>query len=85
MIDEAETWLRARGFTELRVRLLKGDVARVEVPEGEIRRLTETPLRGELVAVLRGFGFVGVTVDLEGFRSGSMNTFISVEELASDR
>jgi uncharacterized protein len=85
MIDAAEIWLRGRGFSELRVRLLRGDIARVEVPQDEISRLTETPLRRELVAALCGFGFVGVTVDLEGFRSGSMNAFISIDQLANGR
>jgi uncharacterized protein len=82
MIDQAERWLRERGFSELRVRLLEGDVARVEVPESEISRLTETPLHGEMNDVLRGFGFTEVTIDPKGFRSGSMNVFVPLDQLS---
>ena len=68
----AEAFLAAEGFRQHRVRH-HGPVARVEVPAAELPRLLAEPLRGRLVAALREAGFVYVTVDLEGFRSGSMN------------
>lgn len=71
-VEEAEAWLRGRGFVECRVRH-HGDVARIEVPGAELSRLTEEPVRGEVVAALRALGFPYVTLDLRGFRSGSLN------------
>lgn len=69
-IDRAEELLRAHGFTVLRVRD-HGDLARIEVPPSEIARVAE--LRSEIAAGFGELGFRYVTVDLAGFRSGSMN------------
>ena len=79
MIDQAEQWLRQRGLRVLRVRYHKGDLARVEVSPEELPRLVE--LRVELITAFRALGFKFVTLDLEGFRSGSMNSVIPVENL----
>ncbi|MBA4015945.1 MAG: TIGR00268 family protein [Pirellula sp.] len=79
MIDRAEQFLRARGLRELRVRYHKGDMARLEVPGDAIARLAEPALRREIVAHLRSLGFKFVTLDLEGFRSGSLNQLLSIE------
>jgi uncharacterized protein len=73
MIDRAERLLRAAGLRELRVRYHKGDLARIEVPAEAIERLLRDPLRSRLVAELKQAGFKFVTIDLEGFRSGSQN------------
>jgi uncharacterized protein len=81
MIDAAEGWLRQRGFRLLRVRYHKGDLARVEVPLEELPRLAAPGIRDELVPALRNLGFKFVTLDLEGFRSGSLNTLVPVELL----
>jgi pyridinium-3,5-biscarboxylic acid mononucleotide sulfurtransferase len=81
MIDQAEQWLRQRGLRVLRVRYHKGDLARIEVSPEELPRLVELDLRGELIAAFRTLGFKFVTLDLEGFRSGSMNSVIPVENL----
>jgi pyridinium-3,5-biscarboxylic acid mononucleotide sulfurtransferase len=81
MIDQAEQWLRQRGLRILRVRYHKGDLARIEVSPNDLPRLVELELRGELVATFRSLGFKFVTLDLEGFRSGSMNSVIPVESL----
>jgi pyridinium-3,5-biscarboxylic acid mononucleotide sulfurtransferase len=81
MIDQAEQWLRQRGFRVLRVRYHKGDLARIEVPLDELPRFVELQLRGELIAAFRALGFKFVTLDLEGFRSGSMNSVIPIESL----
>jgi uncharacterized protein len=70
-VDRAERWLRERGFIRMRVRVHTGDVARIEVPADQIPALIT--LRQDLVAHFKSLGFVYVTLDLEGFRSGSMN------------
>lgn len=85
MVDQAESWLRARGLRLLRVRYHKGDLARVEVAPEELPRLAADPIRSELVAAFRGFGFKFVAVDLEGFRSGSLNDLIPPERLLAPR
>ncbi|MEN6406332.1 MAG: ATP-dependent sacrificial sulfur transferase LarE [Thermoguttaceae bacterium] len=76
MIDQAERFLRERGFQPLRVRYHPGDVARVEVSLEQLPRLVEPELRREVVERLRSLGFQYVSLDLEGFRSGSMNAGI---------
>jgi pyridinium-3,5-biscarboxylic acid mononucleotide sulfurtransferase len=81
MIDQAEQWLRQRGLRILRVRYHKGDLARIEVPPDDLPRFIELQLRGELIAAFRALGFKFVTLDLEGFRSGSMNSVIPIESL----
>ncbi len=73
MIDQAEQWLRRQGLRVLRVRYHDGDLARVEVPLDDLPRLVDLQTRGELVAAFRALGFKFVTLDLEGFRSGSFN------------
>lgn len=69
-IDEAEEALRGLGFGVLRVRD-HGDLARIELEPDEIGRAAG--LQSEISAALRGLGFKYVTLDLEGFRSGSLN------------
>jgi pyridinium-3,5-biscarboxylic acid mononucleotide sulfurtransferase len=81
MIDQAEQWLRQHGLRILRVRYHKGDLARIEVSPNDLPRLVELELRGELIVTFRSLGFKFVTLDLEGFRSGSMNSVIPVESL----
>ncbi len=81
MIDQAEQWLRQRGLRIVRVRYHKGDLARVEAPLDDLARLVELDIRGELVTAFRALGFKFVTLDLEGFRSGSLNSLIPLENL----
>jgi len=81
MIDAAEGWLRARGLRLLRVRYHKGDLARIEVPVEELARLADPELRRALIPAFRELGFKFVTLDLEGFRSGSLNTLIPLDGL----
>jgi uncharacterized protein len=71
-IDSVETALRDLGFAMCRVRF-HGDVARVEVPSGEIARMCGDSVRGVVVKAARDAGFKFVAVDLEGYRTGSMN------------
>ena len=79
MIDQGERFLRAEGFRVVRVRYHHGDLARVEVPEDDVPRLMASPLREQLTDYLRGLGFKFVTVDMAGFRSGSMNVLVSLQ------
>ena len=81
MVDAAEGWLRRQGFRLLRVRYHKGDMARIEVPLDELGRFAEPDLRASLIPVFRELGFKFVTLDLEGFRSGSLNTLIPLDGL----
>jgi uncharacterized protein len=81
MVDQAEQWLRQHGLRVLRVRYHKGDLARIEVPPEDLPRFVELELRGELITAFLALGFKFVTLDLEGFRSGSHNNVIPVENL----
>jgi uncharacterized protein len=81
MVDQAEQWLRQHGLRILRVRYHKGDLARIEVSPQDLPRLVEIELRGELVPAFLALGFKFVTLDLAGFRSGSLNSVVPVENL----
>ena len=70
-VDRAERWLRERGFIQLRVRVQDEKLVRIEVPVAQIPAIIA--LRQELVHTFKSLGFVYITLDLEGFRSGSMN------------
>ena len=78
-VEAAEAYLRSLGYRECRVRLHEGELARVEVPLAELPRLAEPGWSEGLVRRLKELGFRFVTLDLEGFRSGSLNTLVSVE------
>ena len=78
-IEAAETYLRGLGLRECRVRLHESELARLEVPASEVARLADPEVRNALVARLRELGFGYITLDLEGFRSGSMNALIPLE------
>lgn len=71
-VDRCENFLRRHGFRNFRVRY-HGDVARIEVAVAEIPRLLDEPLRSELIGAFKAAGFVYVALDLEGYRTGSMN------------
>jgi len=71
-VEAGEAWLRARGFRDVRLRH-HGAVARLEIEGHELVRLVEGPLRAECVAHFKGLGFAYVALDLQGFRSGSLN------------
>lgn len=82
-IELAEDFLRSefnlRGF---RVRHEPNDLARIEVPGEEIGRLAQPEHRQRISARLHALGFKYVSLDLDGFRSGSMNAVVPVESLA---
>ncbi len=71
-IDRCESWLRQQGFGNYRVRFHE-QIARVEVAAEEIGRLLDNDLRRQLVAEFKAAGFTYVTLDLQGYRTGSMN------------
>ncbi|NOT01996.1 MAG: ATP-dependent sacrificial sulfur transferase LarE [Phycisphaerales bacterium] len=71
-IEACEAYLRGLGFRECRVRH-HGDLARIEVAAAEVERLMAPALRSGVDGHFREAGYAYVTVDLRGFRSGSMN------------
>ncbi len=72
MVAQAEALLHGWGFPEVRVRH-HGRVARIEVPAEQIPLLAAEPLRSRVVDAFRGLGYAYVSLDLLGFRSGSLN------------
>jgi len=72
MVDEAEDFLFGLGFKQVRVRHY-GDLARIEILKEEMERLINGSLKEKVVKRLREIGYTYVTLDLQGFRSGSMN------------
>lgn len=76
-IDAAERWLKQHlSIEELRVRLEEHDLARIEVPPPALLRLVTSPLRDEVLVEFRRLGFRAITIDLAGFRSGSLNALV---------
>ena len=71
---------KALGYRECRVRLHEGELARIEVPAAELERLLDPAVQAGLTRQLRELGFQFVTLDLEGFRSGSLNTLVPLEK-----
>ena len=71
-LDRAEAFLRALGFRQLRVRH-HGDIARIEVEAEDIPRLSKPEVRRRVVEEFRSLGYLYVTLDMEGYQSGSMN------------
>ena len=72
MVERAEDVLIRLGFREERVRL-HGDLARIEVPETDIPRLAAEEVRKKIDEEFQRIGFRFVTLDLKGYRTGSMN------------
>ena len=71
-VGQAEAWLMARGFAQVRVRS-HGLAARIELPAPQIEPMLRSLNREELVAAFLGLGFTSVSLDLEGFVSGKLN------------
>ncbi|MGR3293540.1 MAG: ATP-dependent sacrificial sulfur transferase LarE [Candidatus Scalindua sp.] len=76
MVSKAEKYLRDLGLIQFRVRHHE-TIARIEVLPEDIHILTNSPVREELSARFKEIGFTYVTLDLEGYRSGSMNEVLS--------
>jgi pyridinium-3,5-biscarboxylic acid mononucleotide sulfurtransferase len=84
VIERGEDALRAMGFRQFRVRH-HGEIVRIEVAREELPRALTGEMAREFIAVFKGLGFKFVTLDLEGFRSGSMNQLLTAEELLRRR
>ena len=80
-IDAAERLLRELGLNEIRVRYHHDDLARIEVSPAQLAVLLDEHTRNLVARELREIGFRYVTIDLEGFRSGSFQQLVSPEEL----
>ncbi len=79
-VDQSEVFLRnTLGCKELRVRHEQHDLARIEVPLEVLPRLVDVVTREAVVQRLRELGFKAVTVDLQGFRSGSLNQVVGLD------
>ena len=76
MIEQAEDYLRVRGFRQYRVRM-QGNTARIEVPPEDIPRFCESGLRKAVADRLHEIGFSYIAVDLEGYRTGNLNREIN--------
>jgi len=83
-IDRAEQILRELGLSNVRVRYHHNDLARLEVTLDELQVLCASDVRCQVVERLRELGFRYVTIDLEGFRSGSFQQLVSTEELLKE-
>ena len=84
VIERGEDALRALGFRQFRVRH-HGDIVRIEISREELPRALTPDMARDFTNVFKGLGFKFVTLDLEGFRSGSMNQLLAAEELLRDR
>lgn len=79
-VDMAESFLRDHGFRRFRVRFHDTNTARIEVDQTEIARLVQEPFRTDLVTRLKELGFTYITLDLQGYRTGSMNETLTAAE-----
>jgi pyridinium-3,5-biscarboxylic acid mononucleotide sulfurtransferase len=84
VIERGEDALRALGFRQFRVRH-HGEMVRIEIAREEMPRALTAEMASEFTALFKGLGFKFVTLDLEGFRSGSMNQLLSAAELLHGR
>ncbi len=81
-VGRAEIYLRKLGFSNLRVRSA-GDTARIELPPEKIKEFVLTTDLPQIVAAFQDFGFVYVTLDLEGYRSGKLNQVLPPQALSA--
>ena len=79
MVDKAEQLLLDLGFRQVRVRI-HDKIARIELLPEEFPKLMETETREMVAKKFKEFGFTYVTLDLQGYRTGSMNETLSAQE-----
>jgi pyridinium-3,5-biscarboxylic acid mononucleotide sulfurtransferase len=79
-VEQGEDALRSLGFRQFRVRH-HGDIVRIEIAHDELPRALDPALAAELTHIFKALGFKFVTLDLEGFRSGSMNALLPADAL----
>jgi uncharacterized protein len=80
LIEQGEDALRALGFRQFRVRH-HGEIVRIEIAREELERALNPAMAAQFTAIFKALGFKFVTMDLEGFRSGSMNVLLPAENL----
>jgi uncharacterized protein len=80
VVERGEDAIRALGFRQFRVRH-HGDIVRVEIASEELERALSPAMAARFTAIFKALGFKFVTLDLEGFRSGSMNALLPAEQL----
>jgi uncharacterized protein len=80
VIEQGEDALRGLGFRQLRVRH-HGDIVRIEIAHDELNRALAPDMAVEFTRIFKALGFKFVTLDLEGFRSGSMNSLLTTDQL----
>jgi len=80
VVEKGEDALRALGFRQFRVRH-HGEIVRIEIAREELERALDPAMAAEFTRIFKGLGFKFVTLDLEGFRSGSMNALLPAEDL----
>lgn len=81
-VEHGEDALRELGFTQFRVRH-HGDIVRIEIAQDELPTAMNPATAAEFTRIFKALGFKYVTLDLEGFRSGSMNEILPVDSLRS--
>ena len=84
VIEQGEDALRALGFRQFRVRH-HGTIVRLEIARDELARALTPEMAAEFTRIFKGLGFAYVTLDLEGFRSGSMNALLPARSLERAR
>ncbi len=80
VVEKGEDALRALGFRQVRVRY-HGEIVRIEIAREELERALNPAMAAEFTRIFKALGFKFVTLDLEGFRSGSMNALLPAEDL----
>jgi pyridinium-3,5-biscarboxylic acid mononucleotide sulfurtransferase len=80
VVERGEEAIRALGFRQFRVRH-HGEIVRIEIAREELDRALQPAMAAEFTAIFKALGFKFVTLDLEGFRSGSMNSLLPAEQL----
>jgi uncharacterized protein len=80
VVEKGEDALRALGFRQFRVRH-HGEIVRIEISREELPRALDPAMAAEFTSIFKALGFKFVTLDLEGFRSGSMNALLPAEKL----
>jgi len=80
VVEKGEDAVRALGFRQFRVRH-HGEIVRIEIAREELARALDPAMAAEFTRIFKALGFKFVTLDLEGFRSGSMNSLLPAEEL----
>jgi uncharacterized protein len=82
VVEQGEDALRSLGFRQFRVRH-HGDIVRIEIAREEMPAALDSEMALQFTQIFKALGFKFVTLDMEGFRSGSMNALLSVEQLAN--